>query len=717
MSFQTSPVSYSYWSLKLYHPHSKTSTMKVLFCLRSDPVDTLKNKSSTYKMSKIKPKFGNSKFLSRREFSSVENIHYLSISEFGEIPKLAELYDKIMNRQVFEVAVAADMCHLSMFQAYKDFNTKFYENIKNSVDEDDLIIINDSSLFLLPSMIKARVAFRDLHFDGGYIERVPFYSEILKNLCVAQKFFDNRESLESFEEYMETSYDTRDINQGGCWYIKPYVDKFIVIDTLEHLIEFIRRCNQNPGFLYDESLEERYSQSLMKYFYTLKFPKIQKSVLTNINLLYIEPFIKKNPDVHVRYLRTGLEFNEETDRMIQYLNKMYTSCFSVADTVEYAHVVAEIFYCDIFIGEDYKEIAYLLGRPVVGVTHDPFKLADEIYKAIECSTVTRYDVLGEEEYLKEIMNINGYETILQTATNDDLAIKKLTEEITGIISFHNDRNAVYYRRAHEDGLYIKKGIQHTVERTESYYPVVYGKNTYLNIKKRKISREIEPLNRESAVEYWKKSKRTILLDYDGVLTPIINDRNKAVMNERTKETLIKLAKSSRVVICSGRTRDKLDEWIPKEIEVYGEHGFLKRVNGEWTKMKEPDEILGLSLEIMNYFADRTPGAEIEQKEAGLTFHYRNATLFNPDKLYTLLKKIAGNMVDVGKMVVEVKGAKKDYACKEVEPTICIGDDRTDEDMFRECTGISIKVGEGISLANGYLKDVDEVTDFLNALAE
>lgn len=784
--------------------------MKILFCVKNSQIDSLKDKPGIHKMSKIKLKFSKPKSISRKEFASVSNIEYV---EFNEELRLASLYDRMMDRQLFEASYI-DLDHLKIYEEYKTFNVNFFKRIEKQVSENDLVIVNDSSLFFLPAMLeklKVRVAFRNLRFDGNFIEKVPFYKEILENFTLSQKFFDNKESLESFDRYFECSYEFKDAEKNGCWYIKPYVDKFTVVDTLEHIKGII--CNKHIG--------ERYDHELIRYLYNIPYTKFSSNstsktsplsslsslsslslsqssqnqqqlnhqlnqqklkhhdditILTDVNLLHLEPFIKNNPHIHVRYLRTDIELDlDDSSRMIQYLKKMYQNRFSIADPTNYSQIVSEMFFCDVFVGSQYSEIAKLFGRPVIEESYDPCRLSEEVEECIKNYKRIKYDVMGEEEYLRQFLSVCGYEMVVEQLSKESEMIEKLTDEIRG------EKYEVFMKNGEK---FIKKETAKSVE-TLSYDPVIIGMNSYYEVKNKKKPKDLKPIDVEEVVEYWNEclvrcvdgtcgeklteqtsvsngipsfssgaktgmigttlasnntsnsnntlnsgtsissnstvsvkspnTTPTIILDYDGTLTPIVEDFNAAVPSEKVLDVLRRLNKVARVIICSGRTLEKLDEWIPKEIEIYAEHGAFHRVDGEWTKMVECNVGKTICREVMQYYVKRTPGAKIEEKNTGMTFHYRQAENFCVEKLYTLLRKIAGENVQLGKRVIDLKGSSKGRICREVRPAICIGDDTTDEDMFRECRGISIKIGKGVSFAEGYLEKVEDCINLLERL--
>lgn len=170
-----------------------------------------------------------------------------------------------------------------------------------------------------------------------------------------------------------------------------------------------------------------------------------------------------------------------------------------------------------------------------------------------------------------------------------------------------------------------------------------------------------------------------------------------------------------VVVLSGRTQDQLEEWfcsVPK-IGLAAERGFYYRLpmtGDQWHCMKpNPDYTWrSYAFEIMRQFVKRTQGSFIESKGSALVWQYRDADQhfggWQAKELSSHLKELLfGFEVDVidGKGYVEVKlrGINKGVAvtkvlCKvkqtfgDVDFVLCIGDDRSDEDMF-EALGMFI----------------------------
>jgi trehalose 6-phosphate synthase/phosphatase len=135
---------------------------------------------------------------------------------------------------------------------------------------------------------------------------------------------------------------------------------------------------------------------------------------------------------------------------------------------------------------------------------------------------------------------------------------------------------------------------------------------------------------------------------------------------------------------------------------------------------------------MELFTQRSPGAMIEEKVHTLAWHYRNV---NPelgfvrsrellDNLHHLLRNTPLSIID-GNKVIEVRLAGVDkgtVARKFLEENqydfiMAVGDDKTDEDMFRALAdkAVTIKIGTGQTSAHYSLSNHNEVIRLLNKL--
>jgi trehalose 6-phosphate synthase/phosphatase len=169
------------------------------------------------------------------------------------------------------------------------------------------------------------------------------------------------------------------------------------------------------------------------------------------------------------------------------------------------------------------------------------------------------------------------------------------------------------------------------------------------------------------------------------------------------------------------------------IGLVAEHGaWVRDSKGKWTITGAFNtEWKGVVKPILERYKDRTPGALIEGKNYSLVWHYRKA---NPelaavrvaelkDALYFLTASLKVEVTE-GNKIVEVKnaGINKGRAAanwkeKKWDFMLAVGDDLTDEDLFRELpdSAYSIKVGLAPSRAKFRFKSQSDVRSLLKDL--
>lgn len=257
-------------------------------------------------------------------------------------------------------------------------------------------------------------------------------------------------------------------------------------------------------------------------------------------------------------------------------------------------------------------------------------------------------------------------------------------------------------------------------------------------------REVAPL--PSRREEWPKELTTkvrnaqkicLVLDYDGTVVQIEQRPELAVLSSLQREFLRELQKRAQVVILSGRRKEFLDRQFEDcPFTLGAEHGaFLKDSTGAWRSRisTEIQTWYGEAKNVMQAYAERVPLSFVEQKEAALVWHYRQSpqtfAAFHAHRLDEQLQVGLANQpvtVTMGNRVVEAKaiecnkgGFMRDLMKQAGAGTlfICLGDDLTDEDMFKVVgkRGISVKVGEGKTSAQYRLAKQGDVSVFLGEL--
>ncbi|CAL1400836.1 unnamed protein product [Linum trigynum] len=256
--------------------------------------------------------------------------------------------------------------------------------------------------------------------------------------------------------------------------------------------------------------------------------------------------------------------------------------------------------------------------------------------------------------------------------------------------------------------------------------------------------------------YLRSKKRAILLDYDGTVMPQTSI-NKSPSQEVLSiiNTLSSDAKNT-VFLVSGRGRDSLGQWFSpcKKLGIAAEHGYYLRWSADkdweicgqncdfgWFQIAEP---------VMKLYTESTDGSYIETKESALVWHHRDADpgfgASQAKEMLDHLESVLANepvTVKSGQYIVEVKpqGVSKGVVAEKIftsmaekgrlaDFVLCIGDDRSDEDMFERIDNASTSgvlssstyvfactVGQKPSKAKYYLDDTSDVLHMLRALAE
>ncbi len=259
------------------------------------------------------------------------------------------------------------------------------------------------------------------------------------------------------------------------------------------------------------------------------------------------------------------------------------------------------------------------------------------------------------------------------------------------------------------------------------------------IQKNYLAKLVTPnIRKELKDKYMKAKKRAIFLDYDGTLVSFKNDPQAATPDNPLHEILDKLEndKKNTITIISGRDRETLDKWLGKHhVNLIVEHGvwlknngqdwtMLDNINSNWKPMIRP---------LMETYVDRTPGTFIEEKNYSLVWHYRKAEPEQGELRANEIKDELRNMIAnynleimEGNKVIEVKtgGINKGVAAlrflkdQKFDFVMAIGDDWTDEYMFRELpkSAVTIAVGLKNTAASYKVESVNSVRSLLKVLA-
>ncbi len=236
------------------------------------------------------------------------------------------------------------------------------------------------------------------------------------------------------------------------------------------------------------------------------------------------------------------------------------------------------------------------------------------------------------------------------------------------------------------------------------------------------------------------SEILLFIDFDGTVSPIIKNPDEAKIDSEIKSILKMFIRSKkiRIIIISGRMLSELKKKIRiKGIDYVGNHGLEWELKGNYDRYpldKNDFESLDSAKNQLTGIKLKFPDVYLQDKILSLSVHYRNLKNvgekeFKKNFYETLSKLRKNNAIHFreGKKVIDIyskTGWNKGMAAKKIRKllgdplVISIGDDTTDEDMFKKLNdGITVRVGkDSNSSAEFYVKDISEVTRFLNLLA-
>jgi len=248
---------------------------------------------------------------------------------------------------------------------------------------------------------------------------------------------------------------------------------------------------------------------------------------------------------------------------------------------------------------------------------------------------------------------------------------------------------------------------------------------------------VNNINEIITSKYTHSTSRVLFLDYDGTLVGFSGNIDDASPNEELYTIIKKLTEdpANTVVIISGRRNETLEKWFGHlKVDLIAEHGAWQKTHGDkWNCLPLLTDQWKQEIKtLLETYTDRTPGSFIEEKSYSLVWHYRKAEEglgeLRANEIVSHLKILAadkGLQLMPGNKVIEFKNMEvnKGKAAlnwlydKHPDFIIALGDDHTDEDIFRALpdTAITVKVGNNISEAKYYLNDYKEVRKLLRSL--
>lgn len=246
---------------------------------------------------------------------------------------------------------------------------------------------------------------------------------------------------------------------------------------------------------------------------------------------------------------------------------------------------------------------------------------------------------------------------------------------------------------------------------------------------------------DNILETFDKGEAAIFLDYDGTLTPIVDDPEKAFLHVSMRKTLQALVRDYHVAVISGRSLSDVRIQVGVKGIIYaGSHGFeISHLGNRQTIFRKGRAflpVLNRAEQMLRERVEPVSGALVERKKFSIAVHYRKV---NIDEIKYVTRAVDAVVSEnpklrksQGKMVYELqpdmdwhKGKALfhilDLLNKDTVDIIplYIGDDTTDEDAFEAVKGrgfgIVVMDKPRLTKADYQLQDTKEVEIFLKML--
>jgi trehalose-phosphatase len=232
------------------------------------------------------------------------------------------------------------------------------------------------------------------------------------------------------------------------------------------------------------------------------------------------------------------------------------------------------------------------------------------------------------------------------------------------------------------------------------------------------------------------------LDYDGTLTPIVDEPAHALLPTSMRQAIWALTRRDDVAVAviSGRSQGDLQELVGIPGVIYaGNHGL--EISGPGLSFIEPgaraaSQDLHNLAQTLARKLHHIQGALVEDKGLTLSVHHRRVAAVDGEEVWRSVHEVVASQRDrfhvtLGDKVYEVrpllrwnKGSAlawiKERLNKPDSLVIYIGDDKTDEDVFQALgeEAVTMRVGDSVPTAARFLvPDPATVQQFLHWVNE
>ena len=613
-----------------------------------------------------------------------------------------------------------------MWQAYQEVNFKFFQAVENVLREDDMVWVHDYQLMLLPAMIREKFP----RISLGFFLHIPFPSyEVFRILPWRKEILDG--ILGSDQVGFHTFGYMRHF-LSAAYRITGYEHEFgrlaigerqVNVDVFPMGIDYEKYAHPDVDAQSDQSSGE------------IRKLHASRKIVLSVDRLDYTKGIPHRIKAFGQFIRNNPEY-------IGKVNLIMIVVPSRANVSQYQTLKTEV---DILVSQVNSEYSTFDWMPIHYYYRSlNFAALTTLYKEADIALITP---------LRDGMNLVAKEYV--AAKEESKRGVLILSEMAGAVYELNDGAITVNPQSSkeiEDALVQALEMDLDEQRTRMeemqeklrQYDVKHWAATF--IKEQKKLKEKNKMHHtthltEDALEvvadsYEQAGKRLLFIDYDGTLMSFDPDPQAVRPDEEVLTVLKTLAADPKntVVINSGRDKGTLQKWLGDlDVEMAAEHGVWMKEEGRWQlNSNVVDGWKPKVRELLENLVARTPGSFIEEKDYSLAWHYRNIDRDLGNKrvrefrdMLTYLIQNQDLQVLEGNKVVEIKnaGVNKGKATQywvnktDWDFVLGIGDDSTDEDIFRALPdwGVSIKVGPGRTAARYSLSGVPEVRKFFSKL--
>lgn len=620
------------------------------------------------------------------------------------------------------------------WEYYKTVNQKYADEILKHYEEGDVIWVHDYQLLLVPNMIREQAPdavigffFNHIPFPSYEVFRtLPWRDEVLQGVLGADLIgfhtYDyERHFLSSVSRILRHQVDFNEITLP---------DRIVKVDSFPMGIDYEKF--EKAALEHYKSTSEEQSELQRRLDHHLEATPDAKMILSIDRLDYTKGIAHR--------IRAYEYFLDKYPEFIEKVRLVMLAVPSRSNVPQYQKLKREV---DELVGRINGKFSTVSWTPIWYFYRSmPFENLIDLYTSCDIALLTPIRDgmnLVAKEYIATRTNHTGVlilsemagaahemnEALIINPNNFDQVAQALKTAFEMPEEEQIQRNKMLQKRLRRYGVEkwaqdFMKALKHTRENRDSFKSI-------------KIT---EKISEEIMQQFENAEKRILFIDYDGTLVNFTDKPENAKPDAELKELIREINKdeNTHVVLISGRDKNTLGSWwqdVP--VELISEHGvWFRKIDGDWELSENvKSEWMDAVRPVIENFVDRTPGTFIEEKNYSLAWHYRKADPqlgeIRANELSNTLKELISNRglsVLEGNKVLEIKssGVNKGKASSKMlvgqhyDFIFAIGDDWTDEYMFRELPedSYTVKVGIKKTSARYYVEGTGKVRELLSS---